>query len=300
MNKTINFFGRTLVACKTNLHTHTTLSDGKYTPEEIIYLYSKENYDALCLTDHNKTNPVSEYDGKGMTLLSGIEMHPMGPRGIKWHLLAVGVPEEFTYDTDGTGQEAIDAALSANAAVFCAHPYWCGFTSNEVAFLNGICGIEVFNSSCIKIGREYSMQCFDELLDAGKRYTAIAVDDTHYNYNLFRGYTVIAAENKSKESLITALKRGDFYASQGPEFYSINIENNVLKAEFSPVTKAIAMRRRSAGTCFTMPDFEGPGSGTKEITGLELDLSEFSNTYVRLQLCDASGRMAWSNPVFID
>ena len=300
MENSINFFGCSLNTYKANLHTHSTNSDGKYTPEELIDLYKKADYDVLCFSDHHKTNDVSSYDSKGMTLLSGIEMHPMGPRDIKWHILAIGVPHGFTYNEAGTGQEAIDLALQKQAAVFCAHPYWCGLTSGEVATLDGICGIEVYNSSCRKIGREYNMPIWDELLDAGKRYTALAVDDTHGEMHLFRGFTVIAAKDNTPQSLVSALKQGSFYASQGPLFRSITVEDNILKAEFTPVTTAIVMRRRCGGNCFAVPDMEGPGSGSKEVTHLELDLSQFRDNYARIQLCDAQGRMAWSNPIFID
>lgn len=37
---------------KGNLHTHTTNSDGAYTPEETIALYKSKDYDFLALTDH--------------------------------------------------------------------------------------------------------------------------------------------------------------------------------------------------------------------------------------------------------
>ena len=67
------------IVLKSNLHTHTTNSDGKFSPEEIIAMYSGAGYDVLAFTDHRTTNKVSSYDGKGMTLISGIEMHPVGP-----------------------------------------------------------------------------------------------------------------------------------------------------------------------------------------------------------------------------
>lgn len=43
-------FGKTWY--KGNLHTHTTNSDGAYTPEETIALYKSKDYDFLALTDH--------------------------------------------------------------------------------------------------------------------------------------------------------------------------------------------------------------------------------------------------------
>ena len=38
---------------KANLHTHTTVSDGKLSPEEIKQQYKDRGYQILCLTDHN-------------------------------------------------------------------------------------------------------------------------------------------------------------------------------------------------------------------------------------------------------
>lgn len=77
------------------------------------------------------------------------------------------------------------------------------------------------------------------------------------------------------------------------------MENNVLKAEFSPVTTAIAMLRPYLGRCFATPNAMGPGADANEVTSLELDLSQYKDNFVRIQLCDKFGRMAWSNPVFI-
>ena len=37
---------------KANLHTHTNLSDGVQTPEEVKAAYQKLGYSAVCFTDH--------------------------------------------------------------------------------------------------------------------------------------------------------------------------------------------------------------------------------------------------------
>ena len=61
-----------LTVLKANLHTHTTNSDGTFSPSEVIGFYADAGYDVLAFTDHRTTNRVSEYDAEGMTLLSGI------------------------------------------------------------------------------------------------------------------------------------------------------------------------------------------------------------------------------------
>ena len=293
------FFGRELKEYKANLHTHSTTSDGRFEPAEVIRLYADAGYGVLAFTDHRKSNPVSSYDNRGMTLISGMELHPTGPRGIPWHILGLGIPEDFAYPEPATGQEAVDAVAASGGISFCAHPYWCGFTSMEVAQLKGIQGIEVYNTSTRYIGKEYNMQCWDELLDAGFRYTALAVDDMHGKRDLFKGFTMILAEDPSPEAVLNALRNGDFYASQGPRFTRISFENGILSADFTPVIAAIGVMRLSRGHCQCIEDAEGPGSENREITRLEVDLSQVRNSYVRIQLRDAAGRMAWSNPVFL-
>ena len=295
----MDHFGRKLNEYKANLHTHSTTSDGRFPPQEVVRLYAEGGYDVLAFTDHKRANRISELDGMGMTLISGMELHPAGPRGIRWHLLGLGVPEDFAYPEPQTGQEAVDAVNAAGGIVFCAHPYWCGFTSAEVGALKGILGIEVYNTSTRYIGKEFSMQIWDELLDAGHRYTALAVDDMHWEHDLFKGFTVILAEDKSPPALLDALKNGRFYSSQGPRFTRIALENNVLIADFTPAVSAIAVRKQSGGYCAAIEDALGPGSDNPEISHLECDLSPFSGNYVRIQLRDRAGRLAWSNPVFI-
>ena len=135
----IEFHGKTLETFKAGLHTHSTVSDGQFPPQEVIRRYADHGYRALALTDHRKTHPVGCYDSCGMTLIPGIEIHPQGPRGIPWHLLSLGVPEEFPAEY-ASGQEAVDAVNAAGGIVFEAHPYWCGFTAAELMTLKGICG----------------------------------------------------------------------------------------------------------------------------------------------------------------
>jgi hypothetical protein len=296
----MDFYGKKFEVFKANLHTHSTHSDGEYSPEQVIRFYARAGYDGLAFTDHRKANPVGGYDGGGMTLLSGIELHPPGPRGILWHLLALGVPEDFPglYDC---AEDAIGAVRQAGGIVFAAHPYWCGFTAAEVGSLAGISGIEVYNTSTRYVGKEYNMQIWDDLLDAGGSHTALAVDDTHKLRDLFKGWTMICAESKSPEALLAALRDGRFYATQGPEFSRLGLKDRIFEAEFSGVRSAIVVSNRNRGFNCGVEDDPMPGPEQKTITSLRVDLSALPpGSYIRCQLKDAQGRMAWSNPLRID
>lgn len=56
---------------KVNLHTHTTFSDGKNTPKEMVEAYKELGYGAVAITDHDVFTPPP--DVEGITVLQGCE-----------------------------------------------------------------------------------------------------------------------------------------------------------------------------------------------------------------------------------
>ncbi|MEO1613467.1 MAG: PHP domain-containing protein, partial [Pseudomonadota bacterium] len=85
-----------------NLHTHSTRSDGVLAPEEVCRRYRAEGYDFIALTDHFvglydypivDTKPFRD---DGFTTILGAELHSGAmENGELWHVLAVGLPEDF-------------------------------------------------------------------------------------------------------------------------------------------------------------------------------------------------------------
>lgn len=64
---------------KTNLHTHSNISDGKLDPEEVVDRYKKCGYQILSLTDHNVIANHSRFSGPGFLMLTGGEIHINAP-----------------------------------------------------------------------------------------------------------------------------------------------------------------------------------------------------------------------------
>lgn len=78
---------------KGNLHTHSTNSDGRLSPEEVIGLYREEGYDFLALTDHWFMG--EERREENFLLLSGAE-YDVGNNvrdGI-YHVVGIGMQKE--------------------------------------------------------------------------------------------------------------------------------------------------------------------------------------------------------------
>lgn len=58
---------------KTNLHTHSTISDGNLTPQEIKELYKANGYSVVAYTDHDLFIPHHELTDDTFLALSGFE-----------------------------------------------------------------------------------------------------------------------------------------------------------------------------------------------------------------------------------
>ncbi|MBR0458503.1 MAG: CehA/McbA family metallohydrolase [Victivallales bacterium] len=296
----IDFYGQIRNQYRAALHNHSTTSDGTYTPQEIVDLYAKEGFDVFAFSDHRKTNAVSRLESRGMTLLSGIELHPDGPNDTMWHLLALNVPEDYVYpEGDVKAQDLIDQVVSLGGIVYCAHPHWSGFSSYDVAGLRNISGIEIFNSSCRFIGRSFSHQTWDELADRGMVYPALAVDDTHGPSHLFHGWTQIVAEDNTPAAIVQALRNGTYYPTQGPLFQRLSWKDGWFEAEFTPCVNVVGVSNASAGYTAAMIDWTGPGVGQEPITQCRFQLKNRKKFqgWFRLQIQDEAGHFAWSQPL---
>ncbi|MDD5699245.1 MAG: CehA/McbA family metallohydrolase [Victivallaceae bacterium] len=306
MNNKIDFYGEKLNVYKANLHMHSTASDGKFPLQTMVDLYREEGYDILAATDHRTTNRIGEIASGDLLLISGMEYHPFGPRGLLLHLLALNIPEDFADPSQMPYQEAIDLVRESGGETVLAHPYWSGFNCVDLMQIKNIIAIEVYNTATRNIGKAYNMQVWDDILQLGYHLPAIAVDDTHYVHDFFQGWTMICTKEKTAAAVLEAVKNGFFYASQGPVIHKINFEKNVFAIECSPCEEIIIMGNCHFGRCGTMPGFNAADiqelkqRKSREMTAFEVEIPLDSGfTYIRCQLRDKNGRYAWSSPLKI-
>jgi len=70
---------------KAALHSHSTFSDGKLTPEESKAEYKRQGYKILCITDHNINVAHPELNEPDFLMLTGFELNTRIPEG--WRCL---------------------------------------------------------------------------------------------------------------------------------------------------------------------------------------------------------------------
>lgn len=217
---------------KGNLHTHTTVTDGRKTPEEVISLYRDNGYDFLALTDHWKHSETRMTED-GMLLLRGCEYNINGADVLAgvFHIVAIGEKEPAKLDRekangDYTAQDIIDAIHAVGGIAILAHPSWSLDTCEQIMPFSGFDGVEIYNSvsGLPRNCRPYSGEVIDQLAVRGKVFTSMCSDDSHFYQNeACLSYIYVQAEELTEEAILDAIRNGRVMATQGPRF-SVSVE----------------------------------------------------------------------------
>jgi len=282
---------------KGNLHVHTTNSDGELSPQHTVDLYARYGYDFLAITDHGRVTDTTELDGRGMLLLEGAELGlPAASLGQSYHVVVLGLKDECSLPEGAAAQDALAAIQAQAELVFIAHPYWSSLTLADLLAIEGYDGIEVFNTTCLRgIGRGHSEPHWDALLARGRRVLGTAVDDAHFHYwDAMGGWIMLKAPELSRRAVISAIKTGAFYASSGPEIRNVVIAGDTVHVECSPAV-TVALVVAGPGRGWTT-DRLGLRKRGELITEAELPLDAAGNWPFRIEVTDAHGNRAWTNP----
>ena len=95
--------------------------------------------------------------------------------------------------------------------------------------------LDIFSGEPWNAPRADSSAVLDLTAAAGRCLPQLAADDSHfYTGEACRAYTMLQAGSLTPEGVIAALKRGEFYASQGPEFLDAELAGGELIVRTSP------------------------------------------------------------------
>ncbi len=292
-----------------NLHTHSTRSDGALDPAEVCRRYQAEGYDFIALTDHFLglfNYPVTDttaFRNDHFTTILGAELHTGSMKnGHLWHLLAVGLPSDFTppdapnfRPVKGSESAASIArrARDAGAFVAIAHPHWSGLTEADARSITAAHAVETYNHGCV-VGndRGEGLLTLENLLNEGRRLNLIATDDAHFNTpDFFGGWVMVKAAANTPGALIEALKAGAFYSSTGPDIIDIRITEDSIEVDCTSVVNILVQGQGSP-----MAKLHG-----ESMTTGKLSLDRLANSpWIRISIIDRAGKRAWSNPIWVD
>ena len=309
---------------KGGLHCHTTRSDGRGTPEEVIRLHKEHGYDFLALTDHRYYNyenfapecditiiPGMEYDGGGFPTITdndGTLTPTFDSTGFRcFHTVCIG-PEKENGNAYEQNQKFDSARVKSQEeyqpyldqlhadgqmTVYC-HPEWSSTPARYFSKLKGNFAMEIWNSGCvIDNDMDKDAAYWDELLGQGIRIFGVATDDGHPIYHHCKGWVMVNAEN-NVNSILNALENGAFYSSTGPEIFDFYIDDE----GYAHVKCSTCVKCRFI--CGSMRPLvqRGTDNGNAFIEMGSRDPVPDYFPYLRVEVTDIGGRVAWSNPIF--
>ena len=200
---------------KANLHSHSTLSDGNLTPQEMKDAYKSHGYSVLCISDHERPYDHTALSDPDFLMLTGYEAYikPEKPRAytpqIHMNLFArdphnvkfINFEEKyckFVTDPDDlaalqkVGSDAPRAysveyinefvKTAKEHGYICSHNHtvWSMEDPATVAAYEGFFSMEMTNYGSYVINRmEYNGPLYDRMLIGGQRIFCHATDDNH-------------------------------------------------------------------------------------------------------------------------
>lgn len=273
-----------------NFHTHTTVSDGRKTPEEAIAAYRAAGYDFLALTDHRIFGAGREEEN--FVLIPGAEYDLNDfDRREAFHILGLGIEKNVTTRNDLPPQELIDGIRAAGGLAVLAHPGWSLLEHASAQELTGYEAMEIYNGvSEFYSGRGYYGDFVDTLASKGRKYPLLATDDCHfYELDFASGWVMLQTADFTIKGILDAVRAGKFYATQGPSIYQITVENGVVTAETSGLKEI----------CFYSDAFYANGRVVRAEPGQVLHGASYNITsldnWIRVEGVAPDGKRCFSN-----
>ena len=293
------------------LHCHTTRSDGRGTPEEVIRYHYQHGYDFLAITDHRNYNLKNFAPDVPITIIPGMEYdsHIEWKNGFRcFHTVCLGPVTGNGFEQDeqpesgkASNQEEYqpyldDIHAKGNLTIYC-HPEWSSTPARYFENQKGNFAMEIWNSGCaLNCDMDTDAAYWDEILGQGKVLYGVATDDGHAMNEHCNGWVMVRAEN-NVNAILEALKAGEFYSSCGPEIYNFYVEDGKAVVECSPVAKIRFHSDKNPTRIVRSTD------GT--MMRAEIDLADTwwassgEYKYVRATVIDKNGKYAWTNPIFL-
>ncbi|MBE5770127.1 MAG: PHP domain-containing protein [Clostridiales bacterium] len=322
---------------KANLHCHSTLSDGKKTPEELKEMYRAHGYQILAITDHEvpkshtdmteddflmltgyecyiRDNPTGTYDLYGQEV--HLNLFARDPRNetmicphepyIKYikpedrpRLICAGSarPREYTREYIA---EYLKTARENGYLVSYNHPVWSMENEEDILAQDGYFSLEIVNYSAFLLNHlENNGALYDKMLRSGKRIFCHAADDNH---------------NKFPEDHPECDSFGGFtmILAEDLSYDSVihAMEKGEMYASMGPVFNEITFDGENlhiecspARHIFAYTGSKSPRH-LHTLPGEEVTSADFvidpRATYVRVAVVDAEGRMACTRGFFRD
>lgn len=299
---------------KTNLHTHTNITDAVLSPEQMKAAYKARGYSILALTDHNVIADHSYLNDEDFLMLTGAEFNVNEQPfergcGKTCHMNFIAkrpdnLWQPFRYykpykdvaqpylekaqiddmpqvhDTESINNLIAEANRHGFLVMY-NHPHWSLHDYTDYAGLKGLWALEHCNFGSSNYGDRDNSTVYRDLLNQGNRLFPVGADDSHNEAKVGGAWIMLGAEQLEYGSVIKALEKGDFYTSTGPEIFDLYLEDRILKIRCSDARWVSV----SAGVRFATRSM--PVAPNVLLRETSIDMSKW------FDMCEGAGNRAW-------
>ncbi len=199
---------------KANLHSHSTISDGKWSPEQMKENYKAQGYSIVAYTDHQVFVTHNDLTDENFVALNGYEVDvsedtPLGVGTKTCHFCLIALDKDRTvqkiyHDSKYIDSNADKVELDKNCNpierkydsefisslmeqaradgffVTYNHPVWSQESKGEYLKYHGMHAVEIVNYSSYVTGHdERNSILYDNMLHNGQNVYCVAADDNH-------------------------------------------------------------------------------------------------------------------------
>jgi hypothetical protein len=198
----------------------------------------------------------------------------------------------------------IQEANEAGFLVTLNHPYWSMQNYTDYCDLEGLWGVEVYNHFSYVFGLDSNDQAFCDLLNQGKQVFPICGDDCHNEATSLGCFTMIKSENLEYNNVMSALKRGDFYSSNGPEIKELILDGTTLSFKCSDARRVI-LNTECRASSVVADNGKGLTEGSFNLKPYFEVIEKTKDNllrrpYFRIMVEDREGKRAYSRAYFLD
>lgn len=315
---------------KGGFHIHTTMSDGVKEPEEAADYYRERGFDFAIFSDHGAVTKIAEKPHDDFLCIRGAEiMTGYTARGYSSEYIGIDMQDWPHGNPRAKSPEETRKIMKEQGAIIAVcHPGSAYFAPEDDHLYKDCFAVEIYNhGNAVQCAQNDYCHVWDGLLERGHVIYGIAGDDVHGYDQVYErnkgtvwddaylanspsdacgGWNMVKAEKLDKESILRAFSKGLFYPSSGPIIKHIGFTDEDLVIECSDAAcvdlKCTFMGLRHwppDGKFLTHTEFPVKNIIKWHNTVHIDDWGKDRHAYFRVEVTDAAGRRAWSNPFWL-
>ena len=219
-------------------------------------------------------------------------------------------------------QRDVDAIRAAGGFPIVNHPnFLWAFGAAELQALKNAKAFELWNGHTQThnlggAGHPGTEQIWDQVLSAGTLLYGVAADDSHMFRTLGvpsaisipgRAWVMVRAPELTAEAIVSAMEKGDFYASTGVELDDYVVAPDSITIKVKPQSRSkydvifIGKGGRVLQTVPVEPDLSGSGATgpLRIVAPPAVYRIKGDEGYVRARIVESNGNLAWTQPVMV-